>query len=315
MLNFAHLRAEADRSLKQTPNAKRIILIHTGVILLISLLLSIADFLLDRQIGTTGGLSGLDTRSLLITIQTVLRLTLTIALPFWQIGYTYFTLRVMHGEAATVSHLLEGFRRFGPVLRLNLLLAVICFFAVMVSTYLSSMLFMLTPFSAPMVEIMSTLSNSAMDEATALETLNAAMADVAIPLTIIFGICLLVVGMFLLYRCRLAYLWLMDHPESGALAALLGSKRLMHGNCLAFFKIDLHFWWFYLLGILVSLVGYGDLVLSALGVDLPMSATAAYFLFLFIYLVAQLGLDCWKQNAVSVTYAHAYQALNSPETE
>ena len=315
MLNFTQLRAAAARSLGQTPNAKRIIFLHTGAVLLVSLLLNIADFLLEQQIGTTGGLGGLDTRSALTTIQTVLRLTLTIALPFWQIGYTYFTLRVAQGKDAGTAHLLEGFRRVGPVLRLNILLAVIVFFAVIVSTYLSSMLFMLTPFSAPFAEIMSSLTDSALDEAAALELLNTAMMDVALPLMIIFGVCLIIVGIFLLFRYRLAYLWLMDHPESGALAALRNSKMLMRGNCMALFKIDLHFWWFYLLEVLISLVCYGDLFLDALGVSLPFSAEAAYFIFLVIYMVAQLSLYCWKQNEVSVTYAHAYQALSAPKTE
>ena len=315
MLNFTQLRGAATRTLGQTPKAKRIIFIHTGVVLLVSLLLSAADFLLEQQIGTTGGLGGLDTRSMLTTIQTVLRLTLTIALPFWQIGYTYFTLRVAQGKDAGTAHLLEGFRRFGPVLRLNLLMAAIVFFAIMVSTYLSSMLFMLTPFSAPFSEIMNTLSDGALDEAAALEMLNTAMVDVALPLMIIFGLCLLIVGIFLLFRYRMAYLWLMDHQESGALAALRNSKMLMRGNCLALFKIDLYFWWFYLLDVLISLICYGDLFLDAMGVSLPFSANAAYFIFLVIYMVAQLSLYCWKQNEVSVTYAHAYQALSAPEAE
>lgn len=315
ILNSSNLRAAAKRSLEQTSNARRMILIHTGVVLLITLLLSVADFLLEQQIGTTGGLSGLDTRSLLSTVQAVLRLAQIIALPFWQIGYTYFTLRVARGETANTAHLLEGFRRFGPVLRLSLLFAVIGFFAVMVSSYAGSMIFMLTPFSAPLTEAMNAMSGSVMDETATLELLNAVMSDIAIPLMLIVLMCLLVIGAFLFFRYRMAYLWLMDHPDSGALSALRGSKMLMRGNCMAVFKIDLGFWWFYLLDVLVSLVCYGDLLLAAIGVPLPIDSTVAYFLFLILYLAAQLGLYCWKQNEVSVTYAHAYQALSTPASK
>ena len=315
MLNFTHLRADADRSLEQTPNAKRIILLHIGAVLLISLVLAVADFLLEQQIDAAGGLGGLNTRSLLTTIQTVLRLTLTVALPFWQVGYTYFTLRVAQGKTAGTSHLLEGFRRFGPVLRLNLLLTAIGFGAVMASTYLSSTIFMLTPFSAPMMEAMNSLSGSAMDEAAVLEMLNATMADVAIPLMLIFLACLLAAGFFLFFRYRMAYLWLMDHPDGGAFAALRASKYMMRGNYVALLKVDLGFWWFYLLDVLIALVCYGDVFLEILDIPLPVHTDAAYFIFLILYYVGQLGLYYWKQNEVSVTYAHAYRVLSAPETE
>lgn len=315
ILNSSNLRAAAKRSLEQTSNARRMILIHTGVVLLITLLLSVADFLLEQQIGTTGGLSGLGTRSLLSTVQAVLRLAQIIALPFWQIGYTYFTLRVAQGENSHPSHLLEGFRRFGPVLRLNLLIAGIGFFAVMVSSYVGTMIFMMTPFSAPLMEAMNSMSGNAQDETATLELLNAVMSDAAIPLMLIVMACLLAIGALLFFRYRMAYLFLMDKPDCGALRALRFSRIVMRGNCMAVFKIDLQFWWFYLLNVLLSLICYGDLILAAVGVPLPIDPTFAYFLFLAIYLAAQLGLYSWKQNEVSVTYAHAYQALSTPASE
>ena len=58
-------------------------------------------------------------------------------------------------------------------------------------------------------------------------------------LMIMFGICLLIGGLFLFYRIRLAEFWLMDHPGHGALAALLSSRKLMRGSWKGMLKIEL----------------------------------------------------------------------------
>ena len=309
LLEPSALRTAATGSLERTDKPGRVILIHTGAILLISLLLTAADFLLNRQISTTGGLSGMGMRSILTTIQSMLRLTQAVLLPFWQIGYTYYTLQVAQGKPAGSSNLTEGFRRFGPVLRLKMLMAGMAVLLIFASTYISSMLFMLTPWAAPMMQRMEELMASPMDDQAFLEAIVAMAEDITVPVMVIFSLCFLAGSIFLFFRFRLAELWLMNHPQGGALAALRESRELMRGNQKAMFRIDLNFWWFYLLEVLVTVLCYGDVVLGTMGVEMTTDAFGSYILFYVLYLCAQLALYWWKRSEVAVTYAHAYLTL------
>ncbi len=313
LLEPSVLRTAATGSLERTEKPGRVILIHTGAVLLISLLLTAADFLLNRQISTTGGLSGMGMRSILSTIQSLLRLTQAVILPFWQIGYTYYTLKVAQGKTAGLSDLTEGFRRFGPVLRLKMLMVGMAFLLVFVSAYASSMIFMLTPWAAPMMQKMEELMATTMDEQALMDAIVAMTKDATVPVMIIFCLCFLAGGIFLFFRFRLAELWLMDHPQGGALAALRESRQLMRGNWKAMLRIDLSFWWFYLLEVLVTVLCYGDVVLGIMGVEMTTDAFGSYILFFVLYLCAQLALYWWKRNEVAVTYAHAYLTLRPEE--
>ena len=185
-------------------------------------------------------------------------------------------------------------------------MAVLLIFA---STYVSSMLFMLTPWAAPMMQRMEELMASPMDDQAFLEEIVAMAEDITVPVMVIFGICFLAGTVFLFFRFRLAELWLMDHPQGGALAALRESHDLMRGNWKAMLRIDLSFWWFYLLEVLVTVLCYGDVVLGTMGVEMTTDAFGSYILFYVLYLCAQLALYWWKRNEVAVTYAHAYLTL------
>lgn len=315
LLEPSALRAAAVGSLERAEKPGRVILLHTGAVLLISLLLTAADFLLNRQISTTGGLSGMEMRSVLTTIQSLLRLLQALLLPFWQIGYTYYTLRVARGEAAGLSDLTEGFRRFGSVLRLKMLLGAMVAVLVIICAYASSTLFMLTPWAIPLMQEVEQLMATTMDEQALLEAIAVVTKDAIVPVMIIFCLCFLAGALFLFFRFRLAELWLMDHPQGGALAALRESRRLMWGKGKAMFRVDLSFWWFYLLEVLVTVLCYGDLMLGAMGVEMTNDAFGSYILFFVLYLCAQLALYWWKRNEVAVTYAHAYVQLCPKEKE
>lgn len=307
------LVSAAEKSLANASyNPKQLILLHTGAVLLLTLLLSVLDYLMEHFIGTTGGLGGIGLRSMLSTAQSVLRLLQTIALPFWQMGYVYLTLRLSREESVCSSDLLYGFRNFGNVLRLELLRALLYVGITVLCSYMASFLFFLTPWAAGVVEIMLPLmqDTSVLDDPAALQSaMMPAMEAAAVPLFIIFAIVFAALFFPIFYRFRMASFALLDAPDKGALAALRASRRMTRKNCIAIFRIDLHFWWFYLLEVAASAVCYGDLILGWLGIPLPFNATAAYFLFLMLYLICQLGLYVWRKNLVSVTYAHAYNVL------
>ena len=303
------LRQNAADSLARAEKPGRIILIHTAVTLLLSLLLSIADHLLNRQIGATGGLGGMGTRSILTTVQSMLRLAQVVLLPFWQVGYTYYVLKVSQAQPAGTSDLYEGFRRFGPVLRLKAFMVILMIPLSIVSAYAGIILFLATPWAAPMMQAMNTLITDTVDEETMINALMPLVLDQIVPISILFGLCFLVGAFFLFFRFRFAELWLMDHPQGGALAALVNSHKLMKGNWKAMLRVDLGFWWFYLLELLVTALAFGDIALGMMGIEMTTDAFGSYLIFFGLYLCGQLALYWWKRNYVSATYAQAYLAL------
>lgn len=294
--------------------ASKLILIYIGVISLFSAALMTADFFLARQIDSTGGLSGIGTRSALATLQSVLRLAQTVLLPFWNMGYLYVTLKLSRSEAVSPSDLLEGFRRVGPVMRLQLLKTTVFAAIGMAAAYIGSFIFFLTPFSTPMLEKLMPLVNDsafANDPLALQEAMLIAMQDTMLPLIIIWGILFLLLAAPLFYRYRMSSYFLLDETQAGALAALRRSRKLMRYLCTDLFRLDLSFWWFYLLEALAVVIGFGDVLLGAMGILVPFSADSAYFLFYFLYLVGQAALYWRYANQVQVTYARAYDFLRS----
>lgn len=304
------VKSAARSTLSQFPDqARKLVLLHTGASLLLAIFLSVLDFLLEQKIGATGGLSGISTRSALSTIQSLLRYVQLLALPAWNCGYLFALLRLSRQEGAEERSLLSGFSRFGPVLRLTLLKASIYFAIGLICVYIAAAIFLATPWAQPLLDALEPMVASG---EVSQEQLLAATDAVALPMVLIFS------GLFLLactpvfYLLRVTDFCIMDGQHKGALAALLESLRLTRGNRMALLKLDLSFWWFYLLELLVSLLCYGNLVLTTLGVKLPWSGNVSYFVFLGVYAAAQLLLYTWKKNHVFLTYAHTYNALKTP---
>ena len=78
---------------------------------------------------------------------------------------------------------------------------------------------------------------------------------------------------------------------------------------MALFRLDLHFWWYFLTMGAAALLTYGDSICAALNIALPLSATAQFFLFYALGLAAQTAL-LWAFGAkVELTYASAYDVL------
>ena len=114
-------------------------------------------------------------------------------------------------------------------------------------------------------------------------------------------------------RFRLAELWLMDHPQGGALAALQSSRMLMRGNWKALLRVDLSFWWYYLLVTVITAVGYLDVILALAGIPLPMEETVMFFATIAAYCVLITALSLWKKAQVETSYVLAYEAIAHPE--
>lgn len=306
----ADICAAADKSLAQTPGHRNIAWIWAGAAAGVGILGSLLGFFLDTQIANTGSLSGIGLRSVLSTVQMAVSLFTMIAMPFWNIGHTAAALEISRNSRAKSGLLLEGFRRFGPVLRYQLLQCVLVFALLVASMNVGNILFSLTPMAGPLVARMMAV----MDEMYASPTyepdpavMEAILAD-SVPLVLLCAAVFLILYALVAYRLRLVPWLLMDEPRCGVLRAAASSLQRMKGLCGALFLLDLRFWWFYLAEVLIALLCYGDLLLPLLGVTLPVSQDAAYFLFYIAAMAAQVALYGFAKNKLAVTYATFYDA-------
>lgn len=306
------LKSAATEALSGAPNNRMLVLISAGASAGAALVVSLLTFLLDGQIAQTGGLGGLGLRSVLSTVQSLLSMGVGLLLPFWHLGYVSAVLKLSRRESAAPHTLLDGFRRFWSALRLLFLKEFIYMGAILLCIYVGSAFFSLTPLAAPLYEVMLPMlsQSTAPDAAT-----QAAILEAMIPMAIgVLALCCIVL-IPLSYRFRMAEFRLMDDSTCGARMALRDSSRMMRRNRFALFRLDLNFWWFYLAQGIVVLLGYGDILLSVLRIELPFSHGTAFFLFYVIGLLAQLVLYYYTQNFVEVTYAKAYDALRNPPAQ
>ena len=282
----------------------KLVLFHTAVVLVLSLVALLVDFLLEQQIGNTGGLDGMGTRSVLETAQKMLRWAQIIAVPFWQLGWVFATVKIARGERTEKPDLLEGFRRFFPYLRLTVLKGLIFIGVAITAVYISSFVVVMTPLADPMMDMMT----SDLATITAAEWL-AQMERVAVPMTVISTVLSVALMVPFFYRFRMAEYVLLDNPGIGARVALRGSRILMRGNLWKLMGLDLSFGWFWLLTLIVSALGWADILLPKAGVELPWTAEISYFAAFALSAVAQLVLYYFCKAKVDVTYAHAYMTL------
>lgn len=305
--NRRGLKDAAGRTLAEASyDPKKLILIHTGAVVALSLVLTLIDFALEEQISGTGGLGGVGVRSILETLQAVLLAGQVVAVLFWQIGYLFTALRISRKEPVGPGSLLEGFRQFFPVLRLRVILTLLYFGLTMLCIYGASILFSLTPLAEPIMTAY---------EIGTEEALLAAMDEVMLPMTAMVLLAMLVVLVPYSYQLRMTEYVLMDEPKAGAMYAIRKSRLMMRGNRINLLKLDLSFWWYYGLEMVVSTIAYGDILLPLFGVELPWSEKVSYYVFLILCYLGQLALYWWRGNEVQVTYAMAYQALLPDKNE
>lgn len=306
----------SDRLAQARYNPRKLVLIHTGAALVLTTLLTVLNFILTRKIDTTGGLSGLGSRAVLETVQTMLQYASTILLPFWELGFVAAAIGLARGQETGPKTLLEGFRRFFPALRMFLLRLVLYFVVAMVCINVSITVFTLTPLARPMLELLEPIlagSTGTLNLDQILEQLPAEkILRSMIPVWAIFAMLYAIIMLPLHYRLRMAEFVLMDASKPGAIAALRESSQMMRHNRWKLFRLDLGFWWFYLLQGVVTLLCYGDILVDWVGIELPVTADARFFLFYAAYVLCQLALYVFAWGKVKTTYGVFYEGLLQP---
>ena len=317
ILNPSALRARGAAAAQSCRGeCRRLVLIYCGVIVLLTLGSNGLHLMLDSHIGETGGLSGLGMRSVLQTVQELLVYINFFFSPFWTAGFLYAMISLVRGHAPGAGDLLEGFRRFGGVLAHMAVQFLGIVALVMAVANVAAVIFTFTPMSAEFVEKMGPLLNDpAILTAEGVLDLSKIPMDTMMsamrPMLILTCVLLVPVYIWLTYFFRMS-LYLVMEGSTGGVRAYFESMRLMRGHKWQMFRLDLSFWWYHALGLLISMVGYLDTILNALEIPLPMGETGMFFLTLGAYCVLQTGLYLWKKCQVDAAYVLAYQAIAEP---
>ena len=293
-------------------DGKMLFLCYSGITTVLSLLSLAISYVLDLRIAQTGGLSNMDLRSVLSTIQSVLPIAQIIISSCLGFAYQQNVLSMARSQGADYRTLPSGFRHFFLLFRLALLQTLIYIAVALVAVQLSSIIFTFTPYAQvyfdavePLVNSMSVLGTvPTLDEATTTAILEACM-----PAVWIFVGVLLLLALPVYFRYRMSMFCLADNPRMGAFMAMHKSRIMMRRHCFNLLKLDFTMWWFYLLQVLITLILYSDLLLPILGSQLPWSQNASAYLFNGFAVLIQFAVYYFTLNRVNVTYAVAYDIL------
>lgn len=313
--DFTRMRVQGRAALDQASYPPRkLIMIHSGVTIGMGLLLTVLNYLLDMGIAQTGGLSGIGTRTILETIQSLLDAANMILLPFWTIGYIRTILHWTRREDADLSTLLSGFRCLSPVMRLLFMQGIVYLLLGFVGGYAGAAVFMMTPSAQPLYALLQEMTSAGITDPYAMMENEAYVAASMAMAPYMMGFAAVIIAP-VAYRLRFAEYALMDAPRQGALRSMLQSWRMTRKNCWKLLKLDLRFWWFYLAQVFILALNYGDLLLGKVSIELAISADTAMFVFYIAALLCEFALYAWKKNEVFAVYALAYDQLNAPQEE
>lgn len=296
---------------------RRLVMLYAGAIAAVTLICALITLALQSRIDNTSGLGSLTLRTNLETFSSIAGAIPGMLTIFWNVGFAWTMLRIARGETVEPGNLGEGFRRFWPVVRLALFQLLLCAGVMMLAFYAAAFLFMMTPLSDEAVRLLMPLAQSGTGDLATLDpAAQAALTRAVMPMILLW--LLLALGGVLLvvtYPLRFATFALLDDTGAGALAAMRTSRYLLRYHKGSLLKLDLSFWWYYAAQILVALLCNLDMLLTAAGVALPVSPTAAWILSYGLSLAAQFTLYTAAKNQVDGTYVQFYEALRHPPEE
>lgn len=311
--HYCEMKERAQQQLSRTPQARTVLLTYTGILIGLSVLTLAFSELLSLRISQSGGLGNLGSRSTLSALQTMLPIIRSMILVCLEVGYLNAMLRVSRGQYVSRNSLRLGFDRFWVLLRMSIIQLLIISGAGFASAYIAVFLYMLTPMSQgikelliPLISESSILSNQAIviDEA-----LYAQMSQALLPAMLLCGVVFCIIAFPLLYRYRMAHYVIIEKPGIKAIAALRESRMMMKGHRMELLKLDLRLWPYYVGTFLATLVSYADMLFSLLGISLGISSEVMYYLSYAAYLGVMFLVYYYLRNQVEVVYALAYDAV------
>ena len=307
ILNPQSLREAAGRALNRGRDPKKLVYVYAGIGFALSLLVTLGSLFLDDRISGTGGLSQLGTRAVFSTIQQLLPMVCSLVALCLEFGYLSGIMRISRGQYADHTDLKVGFRKFWPLMRLMLLQGLVMLLVGILAFQVGSLIFAMTPWAGPLVEMMMELS--AMDPASIDEQTLLSFLQQAAPMYLTVGVVFLIALIPVLFRLRMAMFCLLDDPNGRALAALSTSNRMMRRRFGPMLKIDLSLWLYYAATVVMSVLMYSDLLLPALGINVPLDPLVFSLLVYGAALVLQFIIQVTLRNKVEAVYVTAYDRL------
>ncbi len=304
-----YLKVKAANRLKGGKEPQKVVLVYAGILAGSSLIANAVRYLLDGQISQTGGLQGIGTRSALSTASSALTIAYMLLTICLTLGYAAAMLRIARGQFASVSTLKAGLERIWLLLRTRLLQGVILVAMSFALCLLVVNVYMLTPFANQLAAAMLPLIGDGTLTTEAIMSVWESAYSAMLPVTIIYLAALAVLLWYFSCTYRMVDYLLIDLPQLGAFGVLRESRRMMRGNMKMMLRVDLSFWWYYLLQFVVGCLVYLDLILAICGVALPLSPAAYFFAVVLVYLAADFAVRYFFSNRVAVTYALFYDSL------
>lgn len=299
-----YLKKKASNRLQSSNDPKKVVLVYAGIVALSSLVVTVVQDLLDSQISQTGGIQNIGTRSMLTTADTVLTIAQLLLVMCLTLGYTGSMLRIARGQYASPNSLKAGGERIWVLLRTRLLQMLIMTAAAFALCFLVVNVCLLTPLSNRVIAVMGTVSaEELLSNGLALIALYSAM----LPIILIYLVALVPLLWYFSCTYRMVDYLLIDRPQLGAFGVLRESRRMMQGNMKMMLRVDLSFWWYYLLQALVSVLIYLNMVLALFAIGVP--PEVLYWGTVVLYLAADFALRYFFSNKVAVTYALFYDSL------
>ena len=299
-----YLKKKASNRLQSGNDPKKVVLVYAGIAALSSLVVTVVQDLLDSRISQTGGIQNIGIRSMLTTADTVLTIAQLLLVMCLTLGYTGSMLRIARGQYASPNSLKAGGERIWVLLRTRLLQMLIMTAAAFALCFLVINVCLLTPLSNRVIAVMGTVSAEVLlADDLALIGFYSAM----LPIILIYLVALVPLLWYFSCTYRMVDYLLIDRPQLGAFGALRESRRMMQGNMKMMLRVDLSFWWYYLLQALVSVLVYLNMVLALFSIGLP--PEVLYWCTVVLYLAADFALRYFFSNKVAITYALFYDSL------
>lgn len=303
----------AERLGRLNCNPRKVLLVYAAVAFGVSLVAALMNVFLNSRVAQTGGLDGLEVKALWETTASVSELAITFLSPIWSLGLVAVVLGFARGKDAQPKDLTAGFHRFFAGLGLHLLTILLYLFACLIAIYIGTALMgfladmdKLDAIMQPVVQALEADPNMAYDALAQILPWQELLACLWLPMLVIFLLSAVVV-LFLSYRLRLASYYLMDNPGTGPIQAVRKSFSSMKGNVFAFIRLDLSYWWYYLLMALFGSTGLVTLIPFLLG--MPQVSDLGAVGIQFLSSGALCALYWWKGAQVETTFALAYENL------
>lgn len=233
------------------------------------------------------GLDGMGPVTMIQTVHELLSTASSLLTPLWTLGFTAAIMAFMDWQDPQDTVLLKGLRRWWEFLKLYLLEGILMFFLMIAVSMPIGFLVSLTPWGREPVNLPD-------PEIVGEVKYIAAAVDAAAPLLILYALAFLVVGMFFAYRLRFTN-YLILNGWIGVWSAMVTSFQMTKGYVWTMIKLDLSFWWYYLLfGVLMG--AYVAVVL--LGLDLGFSFHSVFWLCCVLYALGSLVLDVFAKPRI-----------------